>query len=130
MITLKGRVVPGHGHFGKRLQRENFRVACFRVTGEWFIKGTVNVEVGRCIQIKEDYRVLGNDVCEDEDFIFEKCLINGTPAYRVRPSHPRTGSGGHGDDTLEIISSQEIPNVATSTEVKITLMRDDIKPLD
>jgi len=130
VTTVKGKVVSGYGHFRERLKRENFRVACFKATGEWLIKGTVNVKVKRCIRIKEGFKVLGKDVCEEQDFLFEKCLINGTPAYRVRPSHPRTGSGGHGDDTLEIISSKEIPNVTLHAEVSISFLRDDIEPHD
>jgi CTP-dependent riboflavin kinase len=125
MVILYGPVKRGCGQWAERVSREHFQAAFFKATGEHPAKGkgTLNVKVTRCIRIKEHFRILGKEVGEDEDFLFEICRINDIWAYRVRPCHPVTGSGGHGDDILEIICSNEIP---IRPEMKITLLRDDI----
>jgi CTP-dependent riboflavin kinase len=130
VIVLTGRVVQGCKHFQLRLRQEKFRAAYLKATGEQLIKGTLNVRVSKCISINEHFRIRGQDIDEREDFLFEICRINGIWAYRIRPRDPCTGAGGHGDDTLEIACSQEIPDVPTGTEVKITLLRDEIEPFD
>jgi CTP-dependent riboflavin kinase len=126
MVVLKGRVVQGCGHFRQRMTKypEVFREA----TGEELFKGTLNVEVGRPIPVKEQFRISGAHIAEPEqDLLFEVCRINGIWAYRIRPYDLRTGCGGHGDDTLEIACSYGIPNVSEGTSVEVALFRDDIK---
>jgi CTP-dependent riboflavin kinase len=95
-----------------------------RAAGERLFPGTINIKVDRKITIKEDFRVIGKDINEpDQDLLFEKCLINDIPAYRIRPYHVATGEGGHGDDVLEIVAAREIPNTAQGSIVEITFLR-------
>jgi CTP-dependent riboflavin kinase len=128
MIVISGHVVAGCGHFKERLKRANFRTAYLKATGEKFVKGTLNVEVDRIIPINEHFRILGKDVAESEDFLLEICRIGRIWAYRIRPHHPVTGKGGHGDNCIEIICSKVIPNVDATkrTPIAITLFRDDL----
>jgi hypothetical protein len=67
----------------------------------------------------------GIEINEPEDFLFERCRINGIPAYRIRPLNLINGGGGHGDHMLEIACSVEIPDVPHGTVVEIELFRDD-----
>ena len=79
------------------------------------------------IPVKEHFGIRGEDIDEPtQDLLFEICRINRIWAYRIRPFDLRSGLGGHGDDTLEIACSQEIPNVSTDAPVEIILLRDDI----
>lgn len=127
MKTLTGHVRQGWKHFEKRLTRLEFRKAYRKATGEDLHKGTLNVEVNSCIAVKEHFRIRGSEISEsDQDLLFEICRIDGIWAYRIRPYNLCTGSGGHGDQTLEIGCSREIPNAADGSEVKIELFRDDL----
>jgi len=129
MITLKGYVAKGVRDFEKRMT--NFPEVFKRAAGEQLFPGTLNVKVARKIPVKEDFRIRGVEINEPEqDLLFERCLINGIQAYRIRPRNLLTGLGGHGDDTLEIACSQEIPNVLPGTVVEVTLFRDDIDSKD
>ena len=123
MILVRGYKEAGCGHFQQRFSRENFRAAVHKATGEVLFKGTLNVRIDRCIRVKEHFKIRGQEVGELEDFLFEICRINKFWAYRIRPFDPRTGSGGHGDDTLEIACSHMIPDVPT---YEIELFRDQI----
>ena len=97
-----------------------------KATGQQLRKGTINVKIGREIRIKEEFRILGAELGEpDQDLLFEKCLINGVSAFRIRPYQLKTGLGGHGDDTLEIASSEWIVNAATGDEVEVTFFRNE-----
>ena len=129
MVILRGRVMQGIQDFSrKRLARENFRAAYRKATGEDLWKGTLNVEVNRCIPVREHFRIRGKDISEPEqDLLFEICRVNGIWAFRIRPYNLCTGAGGHGDNTFEIGCSTEIPNI--TTEVQIELFRDDIEPV-
>jgi CTP-dependent riboflavin kinase len=93
-----------------------------RATGEKLFPGTLNVNVGEPVKIKEHFRILGKELNEPEDFLFEVCRINGIWAYRVRPLDAM-GNGGHGDQILEIASRDKIPDVPPGTEVEIALFR-------
>jgi hypothetical protein len=74
------------------------------------------------------FRIRGIEIGEpDQDLLFEVCRINEIWAYRIRPLDLRDGSGGHGDDTLEIACSREIPDLAEKSVVEIALFRDDLK---
>jgi hypothetical protein len=131
MVILKGHVVQGCGHFQQRLTRWDFCAAYRKATGEDLCKGTLNVEVNRCVPVKEHFRIRGTEISEPEqDLLFEMCRINGIWAYRIRPYDLCNGSGGHGDRTLEIACSREIPNATNGKGVQIELFRDDIEPLE
>jgi CTP-dependent riboflavin kinase len=98
-------------------------------TGEDLYPGTINVQVNRSIVIREDFRIRGSDIGEPaEDFIFERCRINGVDAYRIRPLNLKTGYGGHGDHILEISSSKKISGVEPGNSVEITLFRELSEP--
>jgi CTP-dependent riboflavin kinase len=122
MLLLKGLVVPGCRHFSRRMT--DYREAFQRAVGQELYPGTLNVRVDRQIPIREELRLSGREINELEDFLFERCLINGRGAYRIRPCHPETGKGGHGDHVLEIACAEWIPNVAVGTEVVVGLFRD------
>ena len=125
MVILTGHVVRGVGHFKQRMTTHP--EAFYRATGEKLFPGTLNVRLERRVEVREHFRILGREINEPEqDLLFEVCRINGIWAYRIRPWNPRTGSGGHGDDTLEIACSQEIPNVREGTKVEVALFRDDV----
>ena len=131
MLTLKGHVVQGCNHFGQRLSRSDFRAAYRKATGEDLCKGTLNVEVNRCIPVKEHFRIRGTEISEPrQDLLFEICRINGIWGFRIRPYDLCTGAGGHGDHILEMACSHEIPNANNGAEVQIDLFRDDIQPLE
>lgn len=123
MLILKGRVCKdgegaGAKHFSRRLTE--YPEVFERATGEHLFPGTLNVNVGESIPIKEHFRIHGKEINEPEEFLFEVCRIDGIWAYRIRPLDA-TGGGGHGDHILEITSSQEIQNVPPGTEVEIAL---------
>ena len=125
MIIISGRVQRGVGEFRKRMRTypDVFR----RATGELLFPGTINVKVDRKIRVKGDFRIVGKHVNEpDQDLLFERCSVNGIPAYRIRPYNPRTGEGGHGDDVIEIASAQEIPNAHEGDDVQIIFWRDNL----
>ena len=127
MVSLKGRVIRGCGDFGKRMTK--FPELFERATGETLFPGTINVKVGGRIKIKEQFRIVGKDIDEPEqDLLFEKCLINNQfSAYRIRPYHLKTGTGGWGDDVLEIACSKEIMNVNHGAEIEITMFRNKVR---
>lgn len=108
-MIVEGKVVQGLKHFRGRLNSPKFREAYRKATGEDLHKGTLNVLVDRDIPIRETRRIPGKDFDHHEDFLLEECRVNGIQAFRLRPYDPRDGSGGHGDNVLEIACSQEIP---------------------
>lgn len=125
MLILKGHVCrDGEGaglkHFSRRMNQ--FPEVFAKATGETLFPGTLNVNVGQPIPIREHFRIHGHELNEPEDFLFEICRINGLWAYRIRPLNAQ-GNGGHGDHILEIACNHEIPNVPPGTEVEITLFR-------
>lgn len=129
MKHVRGTVASGIRHFQKRMK--DFPEVFKRATREDLIPGTLNVKVTKQIPIREHFRIRGSEICEPEqDLLFEICRINGSWAYRIRPFNNATGSGGHGDDTLEITCSQRIPDVLEGKQVEVALFRDDIDPQD
>lgn len=120
MIILKGSVCPeGQKHFSKRMTE--YPEVFEKATGEHLFRGTLNVDVGTTIPIREHFRIRGAEINEPgQDLLFEVCRINGIWAYRIRPLDAM-GEGGHGDRILEITCSREIPNVPPGTEVQIAL---------
>lgn len=126
MYFLKGRVITGVRHFTNRMTKypEVFQKA----TGEILFPGTINVQVDKSTLVKEHFRIRGIDIDEPEqDLLFEICKINQIWAYRIRPYNLRNGSGGHGDNILEISSAEKIQNVLVDSYVEIALFRDDLK---
>ena len=125
MLIVKGSVCPeGQGlkHFSKRMTE--YPEVFERATGGRLFPGTLNVDVGAPVPVKEHFRIRGTEINEPEqDLLFEVCRINEFWAYRIRPFHLLTGVGGHGDHILEISSRDKIPNVPPGTEVEILLFR-------
>ncbi len=127
MIILKGRVCrdgdgAGCKHFSRRMTE--YADVFLKATGELLIPGTLNVDVGRDVPVKEHFRIHGREINELEDFQFEVCRINGNWAYRIRPLNT-AGGGGRGDCIIEIACSKMIPDVPPGTVVEIALFPRD-----
>jgi CTP-dependent riboflavin kinase len=126
MIILKGIVQNGVRHFEKRIKK--YGDVFTKATGEKLFPGTLNLNVGFPVSVKEHFRVRGVDIDEpDQDLIFEVCRVSGIWSYRIRPYHLPTGRGGHGDDVIEIASSMEIPGVPEGSVHDIELFRDSLE---
>lgn len=107
MIKVSGRVIPGIGHFQTRVT--DYAKVFERHVGARLYPGTLNVEIGFALECREDFRIPGNEIGEPEqDLLFERCLVIGLPAYRIRPYQLVGGRGGHGDSVLEIASVHEL----------------------
>jgi hypothetical protein len=122
-LKITGTVTPPmSGHFKPLMT--TFSHVFEKATGEKLVPGTLNVEIGAPIEIKEDFRIPASELGGDEqDLLFEKCRIDGIDAYRLRRFNPSTGEGGHGDDILEISSSTWIPNSDPGKTVTIEFFR-------
>jgi CTP-dependent riboflavin kinase len=123
VIILKGRVTSaGCKHFFRRMTE--YADVFEKATGERLFPGTLNVDVGQPIPVREHFRIHGKELNEPEEFLFEVCRINGIWAYRIRP-RGANGAGGHGDHIVEITSSKEIPNVHPGAEVELAFFPRD-----
>jgi len=123
-IEVTGKVTSrGQGDFTRRMT--DFPYVFEEATGEKLIAGTLNVDVGRAILIREDFRIQGSRINEPEqDLLFEVCRINRSLwGYRIRPYELLTGRGGHGDHILEITCSMHIPNHFPGSEVTLEFFR-------
>ena len=124
-VRVKGRVTDGVGDFRVRMTR--YPDVFERATGERLFPGTLNVDIGTPLRVREDFRVRGADIGEPgQDLIFERCVIAGHKAYRIRPFQLKGGGGGHGDHILEIASALELrPMLAAKGDaVEIEFPRD------
>jgi hypothetical protein len=120
MRIFTGRVQSGVRHFEKRIK--TFGDVFRKATGEDLYPGTLNLNVGNPVPIKEHFRIKGKDINEpNQDLIFEVCRVSGIWAYRIRPYDLATGLGGHGDHIFEIASSTRIPNVDSGSVHEIML---------
>ena len=116
-MQVSGKVVHGIGAWRPRIER--YPEVFLAGTGQRLFPGTLNVQLESPLPIREEFRIRGVEIGEPEqDMLFERCLINGIPAFRLRPYQPATGAGGHGDHILEIVSAQELrPLLAGSDSV-------------
>jgi CTP-dependent riboflavin kinase len=106
-LRVKGRITDGIGDFRTRMTR--YADVFERATGERLFPGTLNVDIGTPLKCQEDFRIRGVDIGEPgQDLLFERCVIAGRRAYRIRPYQLRGGGGGHGDHVLEIASAHEL----------------------
>lgn len=123
MKIVKGIIGPrGLGDMSRRMRE--YPDVFKRATGEHLVEGTINVDVGEEIGIKEDFRIRGVEINEPhQDLLFERCCINGYQAYRIRPLDA-AGEGGWGDHIIEITCSQEISPNSPGTHVEIAFPRD------
>jgi CTP-dependent riboflavin kinase len=122
VFSVKGRIITGFQHFQKRMTL--FHEVFQKATGEALYPGTLNVKVDREIPIEENFRIIGTNIGEPgQDLLFEKCLINGIAGYRIRPYKLEDGTGGHGDDIVEISSASFIPGATPGCEVEVTFQR-------
>jgi hypothetical protein len=125
MLVIKGQVVQGCNHFQQRMT--NFRTVFRDSVGEELFPGTLNVKVDSEMPINEHFRIRGATIGEpNQDLLFEICRANGLWAYRIRPYNLQDGTGGHGDDTLEIACRQEIRNANPGSFVEVAFFRNDI----
>lgn len=112
-VRVTGRVTDGVGDFRVRMTR--YPDVFEQATGERLFPGTLNVDIGTPLRVREDFRVRGTDIGEPgQDLLFERCIIAGHKAYRIRPFQlkgsggGRRGGGGHGDHILEIACAVEL----------------------
>jgi CTP-dependent riboflavin kinase len=106
-MKVTGRITDGVGDFRRRMTR--YPHAFERVTGEQLFPGTLNVDIGYPLPVREDFRIKGADINEPgQDLLFERCTVAGYHAYRNRPYQLRGGGGGHGDHMIEIASVHEL----------------------
>ncbi len=125
-MKVTGHVTNGVGDF--RLRMTRYPHVFESATGERLFPGTLNVDIGIPLPIREDFRVRGVDIDEPgQDLLFERCLVAGQRAYRIRPYQPRGGGGGHGDHMLEIASAYELRPLLLGKEnaVEVEFFRDD-----
>ena len=119
-MKVIGTLVHGVGDFRKRMT--TYAEVFTRVVGHELFPGTLNVRITRPLACREDFRILGRDIDEPEqDLLFERCLIVGRPAYRIRPYQLLSGLGGHGDDVLEIASHEELRPLLRGFEDRIEI---------
>jgi CTP-dependent riboflavin kinase len=119
-MVVKGRVIKGCNHFEGRMSRHS--EAFEKTVGHPLHAGTINVEIDEAIEIREDLRLKGEEISWYEDFIFERCKINGRDGYRIRPID-KNGDGGHGDNVLEISCAEWVPDVGDGADVVVELFR-------
>jgi hypothetical protein len=131
MTTLRGTVVSGFRHFTRRMTE--FPEAFRKAAGEDLYPGTINIDVGKPIAIREHRRIIGSEIGEPfQDLLLEPCAINGISAWRIRPlvldarAGLPVGEGGHGDHILEISCAVKIPDASPGSQIEITFFRDDI----
>jgi CTP-dependent riboflavin kinase len=106
-MRVLGRVVPGMGAWRPRMER--FPEVFLAHTGQRLFPGTLNVLLEAPLPIRAEFRIPGSAIGEPEqDMLFERCMIEGIDAFRLRPFQLADGSGGHGDHILEIVCSQEL----------------------
>jgi hypothetical protein len=77
MTVLQGMFVQGCEHFTVR--RVNYREVSSKALGETLFSGTLNVDVGVAIGIREDFRILGRDTGEQNSGVQNPaiCSYNG-----------------------------------------------------
>jgi len=122
MLFLKGQIVDGLRHFRKRMT--DYADVFAAATGERLFPGTLNIYVGAPIPPVEHFRIRGSEIGEPEqDLLFEVCRVNDHWAYRIRPWHLLTHSGGHGDQILEIAASVELRPSLEGKEITVGLFR-------
>ena len=124
-MKVTGQITDGVGDFRVRMAR--FADVFERVAGERLFPGTLNIDIGRPMKCREDFRIRGTEIGEPgQDLLFERCLIAGHRAYRIRPYQLRGGGGGHGDHILEIASALELRPMFLGREdaVEIEFFRD------
>lgn len=122
MLQLQGQLVDGIGDFRKRMTRypEVFAAAA----GQRLFPGTLNIRVEAPVPPVEHFRIRGIEIGEPEqDLLFEVCRVNDIWAYRIRPWHLLTHSGGHGDHILEIAASVELRPVLEGQQIMVGLFR-------
>lgn len=106
-MRVSGRVIHGTGAWKPRIER--FPEVFIAHFGYPLFPGTLNVLIEAQLPIRADFRIPGSAIGEPEqDMLFERCLVDGFEAFRLRPFQPATGAGGHGDHILEIVSAQEL----------------------
>lgn len=124
MLTLAGKVLDGRGDFTKRFQ--TYPDVFKRATGEDLFPGTLNVIVDVNVKPVAHFKILGLLIGEpNQDLWFEVCRINRLWAYRIRPVNLLDGSGGWGDNILEIACTAKLRdlNGFDSNNVEIDLFR-------
>ncbi len=122
MLTIDGTVIEGVKHFTRRIIANQgiFKDA----VGEGLYPGTINVKIDRSICINEHFRIKDPDPNYPRQILlFEICRINGVWAYRIRPHDIDNGSGGHGDDVIEISCPQKISSIKPGVSVKLEFFR-------
>lgn len=105
VIKVTGIIQSGVRHFTRRMT--TYATVFDAATGQKLHPGTLNVKLQEQVAVREHFRIVGAMIGESEqDLIFEICRLNSKWAYRIRPLNLKNGGGGHGDDVIEIASSE------------------------
>jgi riboflavin kinase, archaea type len=107
VVKLTGVIQSGVKHSTSRMTKHP---AVFEAaTGQKLYPGTLNVKLAERVTVREHFRIVGAMINEPEqDLLFEICRVNGKWAYRIRPYNLKNGSGGHGDDVIEIACAEHL----------------------
>ena len=119
-MRVRGRIIDGKMHFQIRMTRhaDAFQTA----TGDTLFPGTLNVDIGTAIECKPDFRIRGSDIGEPhQDLLFERCIVAGQGAYRIRPYLLATGGGGWGDHILEIACAVKLRPLLLGQEDEVDI---------
>jgi CTP-dependent riboflavin kinase len=117
-MKVVGEIVHGIGHFRQRMTK--YEAVFTEAVGHRLEPGTLNVRIDRMLRCQEHFRIRGCLIGEPEqDLLFERCVVAGQPAYRIRPIQLSDGLGGHGDNVLEIASEVRLRDLFRDNKVEI-----------
>ena len=119
-MVVRGRLVDGVKHFQARIG--TYPTAFKFTLGFAPYPGTLNVDIGSPLKIREERRLLGAAIGEPhQDLLFEACTVAGQQCFRVRPLDLRSGAGGHGDHIIEVVSAVRLRDLLQGTENDIAI---------
>jgi CTP-dependent riboflavin kinase len=116
-MIVRGRIRTGIGAFKKIMS--DHQDVFNKCLGMEVYPGNLNVELSEPLPVHEDCRIKGVEINRPcEDFVFERCVVAGRRAFRVRPLNA-TGGGGHGDQVLELVSDVALRPLLSGREAAV-----------